>query len=1141
PPDGSYTNARSLTVTGTVVDRSPVQVDVLGVSATVSGQSFVAVGIPVGDDGPMAVRATATDAAGNSAAHQVGLVVDRVPPVMHISRPTPGEASRGGALHVEGTFQDDSPVSMVYVNGQPATLQPSGPGGTFSATVTVTDGPILVEAAAHDAAGNVGTDRVSAIVDSTPPLLTIASPAGGTVTNAAAIHVSGAVHDETRVTLTLGNMPVAAAPDGSFEVEAPLGSTDGDQQLTLTAVDAAGNASAASVGVVVDRTAPQLEVVAPVAGAVLGALPVLVQGVVQDASAVSVAVDGVLATVTGSAWSVSLDSLAEGSHLFEVRATDAAGNASSASVQTQIDLSPPAVHIGSPASGSVTREAGVAVTGTVTPPSATVQVNGAAAVVSGTSFSVVVPLLEGDNSIHAVAQRPGSQRSSEDTILVTRDSTPPVVLLSAPEVVARERAGRVSVTATDNIAVASVEIRLDGTSVASFTAPPYEADLSVPATAHDGDTLTVTAIAVDRAGNTVTAERGMRVAAAGVIVGQVLAASTGLPMRAVAVRMLSGTSGAQTETDEHGRFTLPADGVRVAVRAERDGYTSVDRQASMVSEVGNVLVDARLTQLAGPVSIGPDGGTLAATGDGVEVVVPPGTVAAPADFALTPLSAQGLPGLLPLGWSPLVALDLRTAAPTLGPLTLRIANWAAGPVQLAAYRTSTLGWFVVARDLDAADGTLTASLPAPGAYALVAADQGEPVVVVPDAGQDLAGVDAADLPQDASSLAAATPATLPAAGGTAEGRLALVTATSLPSGTVVQAAVTETYTLGSGDVASEEKRLEDIVLFRAGAPADAALAATFPVTASRTFGPTDLVEGHVHLDILAGREGVRGKAAGNDAVTLSSGNLALSVAGGSLEKNTAVTLEASELSSFLPQTASLTPLAEAVVDVSGAQLTIAAELSMDAGSLPTGGTLLVARVVRVEGVPRLQVVSLAARVGDRVVTQPYPGLPGVREDGRYVFLRSAVPVGFVSGTVDGNGPVAALVMSNGMPLVFLSGADGRYILPTLTGSVSVSARALDGSGSATGPALVTELQTTVLDLPLTGGGAVVSVSPPDGATGVATTAQVEITSDVPLDPATVTTGTLQLLKDGATVTVRVVLSASGKRVALVPESALSRS
>ncbi len=64
----------------------------------------------------------------------------------------------------------------------------------------------------------------------------------------------------------------------------------------------------------------------------------------------------------------------------------------------------------------------------------------------------------------------------------------------------------------------------------TLTAPPYAFDLSVPACAATGETLTVVAEATDRAGNHGSASRGVRVGADGAALGQVLSDATGLPL-----------------------------------------------------------------------------------------------------------------------------------------------------------------------------------------------------------------------------------------------------------------------------------------------------------------------------------------------------------------------------------------------------------------------------------------------------------------------------------------------------------------------------------------------------------------------------------------------------------------------------------
>jgi hypothetical protein len=164
-------------------------------------------------------------------------------------------------------------------------------------------------------------------------------------------------------------------------------------------------------------------------------------------------------------------------------------------------------------------------------------------------------------------------------------------------------------------------------------------------------------------------------------------------------------------------------------------------------------------------------------------------------------------------------------------------------------------------------------------------------------------------------------------------------------------------------------------------------------------------------DILAGREGVRGSVGGSQPVSVEAGAARLFVARNALPEDTAFALEESPLSAFLPSAAGLVPLAEAVADFGGQSLSIPAELSFSSPGVNAGDTLVFARVERVAGIPRLVVVALGQLVGDRIVSKPHPGLPGIAKGGRYVLYRLSGPIGFVAGTTSSpsTGPVKALV------------------------------------------------------------------------------------------------------------------------------------
>ncbi len=95
-----------------------------------------------------------------------------------------------------------------------------------------------------------------------------------------------------------------------------------------------------------------------------------------------------------------------------------------------------------------------------------------------------------------------------------------------------------------------------------------------------------------------------------------------------------------------------------------------------------------------------------------------------------------------------------------------------------------------------------------------------------------------------------------------------------------------------------------------------------------------------------------------------------------------------------------------------------------------------------------------------------------------------------------------------LPFVFLAGNDGAYIVAAAVADpyVEVTATLPGTSLAATATANVVAAQTTTLDLVLVGSATTATVSPADGADAVPVSTQVEITSPVALDPATVDGG-----------------------------------
>jgi RHS repeat-associated protein len=998
--------------------------------------------------------------------------------------------------------------------------------------------------------------------DTTPPAATVETPVNGSYVNVSrpAIHFSFADNDSRGVDLAT----VVIRIDGEdvtaqFAVTATQAtgfpSTNLDQgphAVQITLRDYSGNSTEATAKFTVDTTPPVLEIVTPPAGSVIAPSTLIVTGTVQDASSVDVTVNDVAAVITGNEWRVELASPPIGGYIINALATDRASNSTDASREVTVSDQALSVAIQAPVDGTLTRENQVTVIGTAEGPiGLTINVNGVAAGVTGAGpfrFTAIVSLNEGDNAIVARAEALGRLPATA-SVDVKRDSTPPVLDVTAPERISLTAKSQASAEANDPSGIARVVFSVNDGSGSALSSEPFRFEVAAPANAQNGDTIELRVDAEDHAGNVASVSKAVRVVSAGVIVGQVLSDVTGRPIAGATVTPGAGTA---TVTDDNGRYVLPASDAVTVLAIAMEGMTAAQRVLPPDPEAGVVPLDARLTPRGPPIAIG--GQTVAAL-TGVEPRPWSGTLTVPADaFAegthiqLTALSPQGLSLPLPVGWSPLAAFELHTGSNPTVPLTLTISG-ISGATALVRHDSVTQAWRVTHPAVAVTSGSTTSTLPVTGTYAFVAADDSS--LVVPAIDESLPGLPEIPLPDATTATASGAPQALSSSGGTVRGQVVVESPTAVPSGTVIQATLEEAYTLASGAEVSVEKRHQDVILYRSPGPDVAteptqpavALSSTFPVTPSRTFLPFELTHGNLHVEILSGRESARRSVGGSTAVDLENGRARLIIPAGSLPSDTAIDVRESELSSFLPRLAPVTPVAEVVIDLAGATLLQSAVISHAVQGLTAADTFLLTRVERLDGVPRVIVVSLAELVGGRLVSKLHPGLPGVRQGGRYVFYRVSVPIGFIGGIASiTTGPASVVVSVQSLPFIALGGPDGSYAVAATAGAADVTAVLPGTNLVAHGTATVIGNATTALNLALGDAITTAIVTPAQGAVGVPTNTTIELDTTAAIDRTSATADTLRLFKgpvaNAQSVLVQIVVSASGRTVSIVPATTL---
>jgi sugar lactone lactonase YvrE len=352
-------------------------------------------------------------------------------------------------------------LSGATVPGARVEIYPEGDGaavattatlsGTFSAVVPLTanaDNRFAVFATAARGNGLASPSAgVGVTHDGVAPGLVLQSPtAGAFVRGVVQLRADGADPGSRLAVLSLSAAGQAVPTTVTPPLPAPAaagsgdwstsGVADGTHTVTATATDRAGNVTTVSRVVVVDNTPPDTEIVGSPAGPTTGpAVTFTVTGADNLSPGASLQFawrldDGPSSAFTADT-SVALTALAPGSHVFEVRARDQAGNEDPTPARRTFTVSAPGptVAITAPAAGVTLAAGTVLVRGTVSEP-ATVSVNGVAALVHDTQWAAQVLIGVGDNLITAVA-RTSTGAEGAGSITVTGSLDTPALFLAA--------------------------------------------------------------------------------------------------------------------------------------------------------------------------------------------------------------------------------------------------------------------------------------------------------------------------------------------------------------------------------------------------------------------------------------------------------------------------------------------------------------------------------------------------------------------------------------------------------------------------------------------------------------------------------------------------------------------------------------
>lgn len=684
----------------------------------------------------------------------------------------------------------------------------------------------------------------------------------------------------------------------------------------------------------------------------------------------------------------------------------------------------------------------------------------------------------------------------------------------------------------------------------------------------------------------------------GFLSGEVYDDATGRPLDGADARLYPSTASlpgavatpdaplSPTTTDARGRYGFFGDVAagRYALHLGKTGYVPALRRLPLAPATGAVPFDARLTPLAAPAAQRLDpavGGSFEGPAGLLLEAAPAAFSAAPSGtlaVRLTPLSTQGLPELLPLGWSTLAAADvtLETDGSTPVPLpqssafasnavhlTLSLPADVPPAAALVAVRHDVASgrWLTLgAVDRRAGAGSTDVArivLASTGAVAIVLADT-EPAIAPPAlSGAEGEPLTASVLPSPVPPLTA-TLSLDPAVVSPTGRATARVVARSAdgsalwPSGLAVQAYLDEKLVLSGGGELYEAPFTVDLLLTHHplsseeenGAAAGTIGALSFAVSPSPKAAQVLLESGWENVRLYPYPESLeRGSILGALGGTITSPDgVELTLPEGALAESVAVEaklLTAAELSALTPP-AGFDLLAAVRVSLSGRTLARAATLSVplpaDSPDDPAAeARLLLAQLVEQPADGRGTFARLTARAsrlaGPRSLAAPETAgsplpLEGLLSEGTFLVLRAQAPLGFATGFVrigGGNGLALSRVTTPTLGTADLSRPGGRYAIPVPAGdSRDVFAlhpqldEAATGRIASLAPSAVTALDLLVKPV----GPHVVSVQPADNATSQPIGSSLVVHFSEPIDPASVVSGllTAELLGDDGAAT-----------------------
>jgi hypothetical protein len=1059
-PSGDSVANGTIEVKGTV-SAGVVSAEVNGIPAAVTGTSFVAPGIVL-SAGLNTIVARVRTGSGRTAVDTAAVTLRNAAPQLAITSPIAGTETGSATVDVTGTFVHVDPATIV-VNGVPAaTTALTDTSGTFRGASSLAPGLVnTIVAAGRNHVGVEARSEVEVRHVANAPSIAITGPADNAFVGPGDVQVTGTIGAPDGSQVTVNGVPVSAA-GGTFATSVKVAA--GTSPLIARVTTPSGEDAMDSIRVTRADDLLAIRESFPAAGATgvdPGVAVILLFNRVVDVNAIDAGlrVTDSAGNPVGGRRFIDREAVtfAPSGPLHANETYTIAFGASSRVFTTAATAPTTAPVVDDVATSGCFSS--VTLTGRATP-GARVRVEADRVTqttsASGTGAFKLTVTFSGQSGFHIVRVREaGSDGSlsperavcfrttcelprvisamldrSVKTLRIefSRPMNPSTLVVGTTIVTEPALTGTVTVTGSTATVVFAEEI------------PPVQLTLTVRQGIEDLDGASpasdyTQAFAIDSG----LAERGK-----GYVSGAVYDATTGRPLPGAVVTIDSIAAPA----NDRGRYSraLAEGAYTIAVAAE--GYTPAWRQVVVPAGAGVVPIDIRLTRRNTSSSSGGDT-----------------TVTRRVEVAgaerVTSVGGQSLPGLLPLGWSPLAAAEVLGSGPGAS-LTFHTGA-ATRALTVVRYDEARDEWRVLIASAVPADGKVIAFIPGSGHFAAVYPDEAPHLSrpPVPIAGDALQGVTNPCPDEPAKCTLTSRAFTLEPRAILPNGRAVATLVTDgatqpYPSGTAVQATIDEQLNLADGRVLIDPPFATDLLLYRTLA-GDAAVAEFHLAPSSRAAAVTlrDGVErirfveypGRMDRGTLLGAEG--GRVPGDGRVTI---DVPSGAAPEPLHASTA-SLPQTELDglgpiagfriaggfSFTLTRATAGPKLEGVSDVEPSLL-IPARATFSVANAGEAQVIVAEAVAHPDFGVVARVVAIADRVdgslfATRSIDSTALPIDGIVRDGRYLILSADAPVAFAYGIVRAGATRLAIadsrVAANGLGVSAVTPRSGLFVLPVL--------------------------------------------------------------------------------------------------------------